>query len=319
MTRALETARTVLRVEAEAIRSLADSVGDDVIAAVDLIAGCTGRVVVTGMGKAGLVGRKISATFASTGVPAFFLHPAEAAHGDLGSLQPGDLILALSNSGATREIVHLLPSFGELGLPVVAITARADSPLGRAAVVCLSIGEAPEACPIGLAPTTSSTVMLALGDALAMAAAQRVGTDADAFAKNHPGGALGRRLARIGGVMRQGDRLPLLALPASLADAVKVMGETPGRPGCALLVDADGCLAGLFTDGDLRRAVASGAFNLDADVLALSTVSPTVLSADDRVQDAQAALSLRAIDQAPVTDAGGRPVGLIDIQDLVGA
>ena len=318
MTQALETARTVLRVEAEAIRKLADSVGGDIITAVDLMVDCPGRVVVTGMGKAGLVGRKISATLASTGVPAFFLHPAEAAHGDLGSLQTGDVILALSNSGATGEIVHLLPSFGAFGLSIVAITGRADSPLGRAASVCLSIGELPEACPIGLAPTTSSTVMLALGDALAMAAAERVGTDADAFAKNHPGGALGRRLTRIGDVMRQGERLPALALPASLADAVRVMSETPGRPGCALLVDAHGALCGLFTDGDLRRTVGSGSLDLNVDVLALSTASPTVLSPDDRVQDAQAVLSAQAIDQAPVVDAQGQLVGLIDIQDLVG-
>ena len=186
----LSFARQVLRIEGEAILRLEARLGDEINRAVSLIVACSGRVVVTGMGKAGLVGRKISATLASTGVPSFFLHPAEAAHGDLGQVVDGDLILALSNSGRTAELLRLLPELDRLSLPLIAITAAHDSPLGAGSTVCLELGRVDEACPIGLAPTTSSTVMLALGDALAMAAAEAKGTSREDFARA-PRGQLG--------------------------------------------------------------------------------------------------------------------------------
>jgi arabinose-5-phosphate isomerase len=272
--------------------------------------------VVTGMGKAGLVGRKISATLASTGVPSFFLHPGEAAHGDLGQLVPGDLVLALSNSGSTSEVVRLLPFLKTAELPLIALTARAGSPLGRAANVCLAIGENDEACPIGLAPTTSSTVMLGLGDALAMAAAEAKGTSKEDFARVHPGGNLGRSLIPVGELMRTRDHLPLLRLPASLRDTVAVMGATPGRPGCALVIDDEHRLLGIFTDGDLRRLVAEERATLDQSIEDLMTRQPLHLNPADRALDAEAVLVTRAIDQAPVLDEAGKLVGLIDIQDL---
>ena len=312
----LSTARQVLRIEGTALLRLEQSLGDEINVAVELIVACSGRVVVTGMGKAGLVGRKISATLASTGVPSFFLHPGEAAHGDLGQLVAGDLILALSNSGSTSEVVRLLPFLKAAKLPMIALTARADSPLGRAANVCLAIGENDEACPIGLAPTTSSTVMLGLGDALAMAAAEAKGTSKEDFARVHPGGNLGRSLTPIAQIMRTGDQLPTLALPASLREVVAVMGSTPGRPGCALIIDANNQLLGIFTDGDLRRLVAEERAGLDQAIEALMTCAPLHLNPSDRALDAEAVLVTRAIDQAPVLNDEGALVGLIDIQDL---
>ena len=316
MTNYLNTARQVLRLEGEALLRLESNLGQEINDAVDLIVSCPGRVVVTGMGKAGLVGRKIAATLASTGVPSLFLHPGEAAHGDLGQVVQGDLVLALSNSGTTAEVVRLLPVFKSLGIRIVAITARTDSPLGRMADVCLALGENDEACPIGLAPTTSSTVMLGLGDALAMAAAEAKGTSKEDFARVHPGGNLGRSLTPIAELMRQNDRLPILQLPATLRDTVSVMGTTPGRPGCALVIDDDHQLLGMFTDGDLRRLVAEERAHLDQDISLVMTRKPLHLNPEDRALDAEAVLSLRAIDQAPVIDSDGRLVGLIDIQDL---
>ncbi|MDE0881159.1 MAG: KpsF/GutQ family sugar-phosphate isomerase [Myxococcota bacterium] len=314
----LTTARQVLRLEGEALLRLEKSIGEEVGRAIEKIVQCRGRVVVTGMGKAGLVGRKIAATLASTGMPSFFLHPAEAAHGDLGQVTADDLVIALSNSGSTAEVVRLLPSFKAAGLSMIALTARNDSPLGRAACVCIELGELDEACPIGLAPTTSSTVMLALGDALAMAAAQAKGTSKEDFARVHPGGNLGRSLLPISQLMRQGEELPTLQLPATLRHAVDVMGSTKGRPGCALIIDADGLLLGLFTDGDLRRLVAKERADLQRPIAELMTKNPLSLAPEDRLLDAETVLVTRSIDQAPVVDSKGKLVGLIDIQDLSG-
>ena len=318
MTNYLSTARQVLRLEGQALLRLEANLGQEINDAVDSIVSCPGRVVVTGMGKAGLVGRKIAATMASTGVPSFFLHPGEAAHGDLGQVVAGDLVLALSNSGTTAEVVRLLPAFKGLAIPIIAITAKVDSPLGQMADICLALGENDEACPIGLAPTTSSTVMLGLGDALAMAAAEAKGTSKEDFARVHPGGNLGRSLTPIAELMRTHDRLPTLRLPATLRDAVSVMGTTAGRPGCALMIDEKKTLLGMFTDGDLRRLVAEERAQLDQDISLVMTRKPLHLSPKDRALDAETVLSLRAIDQAPVIDPDGRLVGLIDIQDLAG-
>lgn len=318
MDNALATARQVLALEAQALLRLHETLGDEIVQAVSLMANCRGRVVVTGMGKAGHVGRKISATLASTGRPSFFLHPAEAVHGDLGQVKGGDVVLALSNSGRTGELVALLGPLESLGCQLVAITASCDSPLGRAATVCIATGDLTEACPLGLAPTTSSTVMLALGDALAMAVAQDLGTTPDDFARNHPGGNLGRRLRPVSAVMRTGDMLPTIVAPARLEEALAIMGETPGRPGCALLVDHERKLLGIFTDGDLRRLVRQDQVDLTGDLTALVSPSPTTLRPEDSVQDAEAVLSRCALDQAPVVDSSGFVVGLVDVQDLLG-
>ena len=316
MTDHLSFARQVLRLEGEALLRLESNLGEEINSAVALMVNCSGRVVVTGMGKAGLVGRKIAATLASTGVPSFFLHPGEAAHGDLGQVVFGDVVLALSNSGRTAEVLRLLPTLKSLGIQIIAITAEKESPLGSMAQICLPLGKNDEACPIGLAPTTSSTVMLGLGDALAMAAAEAKGTSKEDFARVHPGGNLGRSLTPIAELMRRGDKLPRLTLPASLRDAVAIMGSTPGRPGCALIVDEQDHLLGLFTDGDLRRLVAEERAGLDQNIEDVMTRKPLHLSPEDRALDAEAVLSLRAIDQAPVLDHARRLVGLIDIQDL---
>jgi arabinose-5-phosphate isomerase len=312
----LAIARQVLRIEGGALLRLEQSIGQEVADAVALIVHCNGRVVVTGMGKAGLVGRKIAATMASTGVPAFFLHPAEAAHGDLGQVVRGDLLLALSNSGRTAEVLCLMPALQAAQIQIIAITAQSDSPLGRGADICIPMGDLDEACPIGLAPTTSSTVMLALGDALAMAAAAQKGTSREDFARNHPGGNLGRALTSVAELMRRDEYMPFLRLPATLRDAVRVMTDTPGRPGCAVVVDDQGGLLGIFTDGDLRRLVADEAVDLNAAIETLMSRGAMSVRSDDRAIDAEAVMVTRSIDQVPVLDETGRAVGLIDIQDL---
>jgi arabinose-5-phosphate isomerase len=247
--RALE----VVRIEASANERLEHRLDEGFSRAVDRILECRGQLIVTGMGKAGLVGTKISATFASTGTPWIFLHPAEALHGDLGRVRPTDVLLALSNSGETAEVNALVPVVRKIGAGILAMTGRPQSPLGRLADEVLDIGEVEEACPLKLAPTASTTAMLALGDALAMVVLGERGFEREDYARFHPAGSLGRRLMRIAEVMRKEDELPLVKSGTSVLSVVIQTSGTPGRPGAALVVDADGRLAGIFTDGDLRR------------------------------------------------------------------
>ena len=247
--RALARGKQVLELEAEAVRLLADALdGPAFLRACELLLACTGRVVVTGMGKAGLVGQKISATLASTGTPSLFLHPGEALHGDLGRVRPEDVVLALSKSGGTREVVQLLGPVRAIGAPIIALCESADSPLGGGADLVLSLGQAPEACPLGLAPTVSTTVMLALGDALAMAVLEGRDFTREEFARFHPAGSLGKQLMQVGEIMRDGAELPLVTIGSTVADVLAVMSQTPGRPGAALVVDQDQKLRGIFTD-----------------------------------------------------------------------
>lgn len=310
--------REVLRLESEALRALAEGLGEAFPDACDLIRECRGRVVVSGMGKAGLVGQKISATLASTGTPSLFLHPAEALHGDLGRMRPEDLLLALSKSGSTREVVQLVPAVKALGAPVVAMCAQADSPLGRAADLVLELGEAPEACPLGLAPTVSTTAMLALGDALAMTVLEQRDFTREEFARFHPAGSLGKSLMRVGEIMRTGEELPLVRSGASLQDALAVMTSTPGRPGAALVVDADDTLLGIFTDGDLRRLAQAGTLALDAAVDAHMAADPKRIEDAMLVGEALHLFKSTQVDQMPVVAAGtARVVGLVDVQDLL--
>lgn len=316
--RALARGLEVLRLEAEALHALAGRLGEPFQRACRLILECQGHVVVSGMGKAGLIGQKISATFASTGTPSHFLHPAEALHGDLGRLRPEDLVLALSKSGASREVVQLVPAVRAIGARIIAICGAADTPLGHHADVVLDVGDAPEACPLGLAPTVSTTMMLALGDALAMAVLEGREFTREEFARFHPAGSLGKQLMRIGDIMRTGAQVPLLRAGASLNAALEVMTSTPGRPGAAVVVDARGDLCGIFTDGDLRRLARTGQVPLEEAVDLHMMRAPRHLTTEQLVGDALRLVRDAHIDQLPVVESGTRRVvGLVDVQDLL--
>lgn len=316
----LQRARQALRLEARAIAQLEELVGDSFLDAIDRILACEGDVVVTGLGKAGLIGRKISATFASTGQHSIFLHPAEALHGDLGRIRPRDLLLALSNSGETAEVKQVVPVARKIGAEIVAMTGRPDSTLARLADVVLDIGRPDEACPLGLAPTTSTAAMLALGDALAVVVQAERDFGREDYALFHPAGSLGRRLMHVREIMRQGEELPLVSAGASVRQALLVMTETPGRPGAALVRDQDGRLVGIFTDGDVRRMLQEpgdvGA-RLEGPIDESMGADPTTIGPDQLVEEAERVLRERKVDQIPVVDEGGRPVGLLDVQDLL--
>ncbi|MHC4844808.1 MAG: KpsF/GutQ family sugar-phosphate isomerase [Planctomycetota bacterium] len=318
----LAGAKALLGAESQALGLLVESLDSDFVRAVRLLAACEGRVVTTGIGKAGIIARKIGATLASTGTPSDFLHPAEALHGDLGRVTRPDVVLALSNSGTTEELLRLMGPLKDIGAPMVALTAAADSPLGRHAEVVLDFGHVTEACPLGLAPTTSTTVMLALGDALAMAVLAERDFSSEEFARFHPAGNLGRSLMRVEEVMRQGDMLPLIASGTTVAQAIEVMTSTRGRPGAVLVTNADGGFAGIYTDGDLRRDLLEARTSNNFDMLSrpiddVMTAAPTTVAPDKLIGEAQRLLRERQIDQLPVVDAAGRPVGLLDVQDLL--
>lgn len=321
----LQHAREVLTLEAEAVRALAarleDPAGEHArafSAAVELVLATRGMVVVTGMGKAGLIGAKISATLASTGTPSITLHPAEAVHGDLGRVRPDDLVLALSNSGETGEIKSMLAPIRRSGAQLIAMVADKSSTLGARADVVLELGAPPEACPLGLAPTTSTSAMLALGDALAMVVLKRRGFSREDFARYHPGGSLGRRMLRVREVMRTGDELPLIPAGTPLRRALVTMSRTPGRPGAGLVVDDAGQLRGIFTDGDLRRLFDKGGLDqLDAPIDASMGADPKTIDPEALVDDAVRILRSHHIDQLAVCGADGAPIGLLDIQDLL--
>jgi len=315
----VDYAREVIRAEADAVAQLGARLNGAFARAVEMVLACPGRVVVTGMGKPGFIAQKISATFASTGTPSLYLHPAEALHGDLGRLVPGDMVLALSNSGETDEIVRLLPAIRRLGAPIVAMTSGPRNSLADRADAVLEIGPVPEACPLGLAPTASTVALLAMGDALAMAVQHRRGFSPEQFASLHPGGALGRQLLRVRDVMRTGSRNPTVRWDASLRETAAVMTRTEGRPGAASVVDAQGKLVGIFTDGDLRRLVQSGEVDFARPVSAVMGKSPRTVSPDSLATAAAEMLRDTQVDQLPVVDGEGRPVGLLDVQDLLAA
>ena len=315
----VDYAREVIRAEAEAIAQLGARLNGAFARAVDMVLACPGRVVVTGMGKPGFIAQKISATFASTGTPSLYLHPAEALHGDLGRLVPGDLVLALSNSGETDEIIRLLPAIRRLGAPIVAMTSGPRNSLADRADVVLEIGPVPEACPLGLAPTASTIALLAMGDALAMAVQHRRGFSPEQFASLHPGGALGRQLLRVRDVMRTGERNPTVGANTSLRDTAAVMTRTEGRPGAASVLDVEGKLIGIFTDGDLRRLVQRGEVDFARPVSHVMGKSPRTVRPDDLAISAAEMLRETQVDQLPVVDGDGRPVGLLDVQDLLAA
>lgn len=312
----LELGRGVLADEARALEGAAKRLNGDFLEACRHIANCDGRLVVTGMGKANSVAQKISATFASTGTPSLFVHPADALHGDLGRITDHDVVLALSHSGETDEMLQLVPPVRQMGATVLAMTASKVSSLARAADLTLEMGRWEEA-GMGLAPTTSTTVMMALGDALATVVLRMRGFTEDDFAQFHPGGALGRKLKRVRAVMRTGDMLPVVERSASIAEVIHTMTVTPGRPGAAVVVTKKGKLAGIFTDGDLRRLSDAGSIDLDTPVYRRMGNKPKTVRPNQHVTAAAEVLRTHHVDQVVVVDDEERPVGLLDVQDLL--
>ena len=314
----LDVARQVLATEAAGLRALADKLDDGFTRAVELLLGTTGRVVVSGMGKSGHVARKIAATLASTGTPALFVHPAEASHGDLGMIVPGDSVLALSNSGETAELADLIAHSRRFGLPLVAITSRDGSALAEAADQALILPAAREACPMGLAPTTSTTMQLALGDALAVALLTRRGFGAAEFRNFHPGGKLGARLRRVRDLMHGHESLPLVPMGTGMQQALLVMTEK--RFGCLAVVTEDGgALCGIITDGDLRRAM--GPDLLGRRVESIMTASPRTIAPEAFAAEALHIMNdaARPITALFVVDRAGLPVGILHVHDLLRA
>ncbi|MCW8914975.1 MAG: KpsF/GutQ family sugar-phosphate isomerase [Magnetovibrio sp.] len=310
----LESARRVLKTEADALETLADSLDGPFSAALDLIDGATGRVVVTGMGKSGHVGNKIAATMASTGQPAFFVHPGEASHGDLGMIQSDDVVIALSNSGETAELSDIVAFTRRHRIGLIGMTRRPDSTLAEASDVALVIPDSPEACPMGLAPTTSTTVMLALGDALAVCLLERKGFTAQDFHKYHPGGKLGQRLLKVGDLMHTDDQLPLIEANTPMSDALIEMSQKSF--GVVGVIDDDGALAGVITDGDLRRHMSADLVNqIAADVMTKGCVS---VQPSQIASEALAVMNERKITSLFCVEAG-KPVGIVHIHDCLRA
>ena len=314
----LSRAVTVLRIESDAVAALASRIDSSFADACRLILGCSGRVVVSGIGKSGHIGRKIAATLASTGTPAFFVHAGEASHGDLGMVTREDVVIALSNSGTTAELLNIVPLIKRSGARLVAVTGNPGSELARLADVHLNAAVDREACPLNLAPTASTTAMLALGDALAVALLEARGFGPDDFALSHPGGALGRALlTHVGDVMRSGASLPVVAADARLVDAV--LEITRKRMGMTAVLDAAGQLAGICTDGDLRRFLEHGDDPRTATVGAVMSRHPVTIEADALAAEAVRRMEERLVSQLLVVDGQGKLVGALHIHDLLSA
>ena len=311
-------ARHVLDVEQAALTALRDRIDPSFDRALDLLLDCRGKVIVTGIGKSGIVGRKVAATFASTGTPAFFLHAGEGSHGDLGMLVRGDVVLALSYSGETDEVPRLLPLLRRLAAPLIVVTGAPASTLGRAADVALDVGVPEEACPLGLAPTASTTAMMALGDALAVALLEERGFTAEDYALLHPGGSLGRRLLRVEDLMHRDEQVPVVAVGASLEDTI---GEITGkRLGMTAVVDGGGAVVGIVTDGDLRRGLARAADIRTLTAGDLMTRAPKTIASEALAGQAVAVMERHAITALLVLEPETRrPAGVIHLHDLLRA
>jgi arabinose-5-phosphate isomerase len=314
----LRLASEVLTAEAMAIRELARNIPASFPSALKLLQHTAGNVIVTGMGKAGLIGQKLAATLSSTGTPSHFLHPAEAVHGDLGGVQQGDIVLALSYSGETEEILRMLPTLRNIPVPIISITSRESSSLGRQSSVTLPLGDLEEACPLGLAPTTTTAVMLALGDALALVLSQLKGFCQEDFARCHPAGNLGRRLARVSEVMRPLDQCRV-ALETQSVRQVFVEASIPGRrSGAIMLVDEGGRLTGIFTDSDLVKLLEQKQESiLDNQVVGVMTREPITVDVEMLMNEAVEILATRRISELPVVDRSGQPCGMLDITDAI--
>ncbi|MEX1310959.1 MAG: KpsF/GutQ family sugar-phosphate isomerase [Candidatus Sulfomarinibacteraceae bacterium] len=311
----LDLARKVLETEANAISNLVDNLGDDFAAAVDLIVGCSGRVIWTGMGKSGIICRKLAATMSSTGTPSLFLHPAEAIHGDLGMVTESDLVVAISNSGATDEILRLLEILRRLGIKLVAMSSHPESPLARAADVHLDLGVRNEACPLNLAPTASTTASLALGDALALTVAVRKGFREEDFARFHPGGKLGKKFLKVSDLMHSGDEMPVVAADTAMKDVIYEMSRK--GLGLATVLDESGALLGVITDGDLRRLMERDSDPLSRSAGEVMHRGGVCISADELATAALKKLEERRITSLMVCNGDG-VVGVLHVHDLWG-
>ncbi|MDB5346364.1 MAG: KpsF/GutQ family protein [Schlesneria sp.] len=315
----LREAREIISHEGQALLALARRLDTRFCDAVELLAGCRGNTLVTGIGKAGLIGRKIAATLSSTGTRAHFVHPTEALHGDLGCIGPDDVWLMLSNSGETEEICRLLPLIADQRLAVIAITASDASTLGAAADITIQLGRMVEAGLHGLAPTTSTAAMLAVGDALALVISQVRNFTPQQFAVFHPGGSLGRRLALVKDIMRAGEQVRIASESATIREVFVTLSRPGRRTGAVMLVDADGRLSGLFTDSDLARLLEHHRDQqFDRPISEVMTNKPLTISPDAILEEALQLLGARHVSELPVVDAAGCPVGLIDITDLIG-
>lgn len=311
----IQHGKRVLEIEAKAIASLVSRLDHRFTDAVELLYACTGKVVVSGMGKSGLIGQKIAATLASTGTPAFFIHPAEGIHGDLGMVTRSDVLIAISNSGETEEVLKLLPFMKRLSIPVMALTGRVQSTLAKHSDVVLDVSVSEEACPLGLAPTASTTAALAMGDALAVALLEKRGFKEEDFAQFHPGGTLGRLLLlRVRDLMHQGEAIPRVDHRASLREAIVEM--TSKKLGMTTVVDADGRLLGVITDGDLRRFLGKGSDVTATQAGDVASKRPKVISPDEL-----AARAVQTMEQYSITslvvEEDGRIVGIIHLHDLL--
>ena len=313
--RDIEAARRVLATEIAGLTALAKSLDRAFVEAIDALAAVQGRVIVTGMGKSGHIARKIAATLASTGTPALFVHPGEASHGDLGMIAPGDAVIALSNSGDTAELADILAYTRRFRIPLIAMTRRSESALADAADVALVLPASAEACSLGLAPTTSTTMMLALGDAIAVALLERRGFSAEDFQALHPGGQLGQQLLRVADIMHEGAAVPLVKRGASMADTILII--TAKSFGCAGVTDEAGRLIGIITDGDLRRHM--GTALLAERVETVMTPTPKTIRPQALAAEALGQMNAQAITSLFVVDDAWRPLGILHIHDLLRA
>jgi arabinose-5-phosphate isomerase len=315
----LRAAREIVRREAVAIYDLSNRLNESFSEAVRLIYKCRGSTLVSGMGKAGLIGQKIAATLASTGTRAHFVHPAEAFHGDLGRIHPDDILILLTQSGETAEVIQLLPSLSDFGVSLIAITSSRESTVGRAAHVVIELGQLEEACSLGLAPSTTTTAMLAVGDALALVLSKMRNFQADDFARFHPGGALGRQLSRVDDIMRPLDECRCAGDGQSVREVIVACTRPGRRTGAIMLTDSAGRLTGLFTDSDLARLFERrNEAALDRPIREVMIVKPTTVRTGLRVGDAVALLAERKFSELPVVDTKGRPIGMIDVTDIIG-
>lgn len=316
--RRLRSAREILDMEAKSILNLKKKIGREFLKAVDLMLKCKGRVIVCGMGKPGFIAGKIAATLASTGTPSFFLHPADAVHGDLGMVTDEDLIVAISQSGETEEVIRMMTVIKKIGVPLIALTSNRKSTLAKYSDVVLDLGVTREACPLNLAPSASTTAALAMGDALALCLLKEKGFKSEDFAVLHPGGSLGRKLLRVKDIMRTGRKNPIVPDRQTVRQALLTI--TRARAGSCTLVDKNGKLSGIFTDGDLRRHLRiSGEGILKQPVKAVATAHPLVAHQESLAAEALHLLKSRKIDEVPVVDEKRRVVGLLDVQDLLKA
>lgn len=311
-------AKKTLEIEAEALREAMDSVGEEIIRAVEIILQCRGKLVVTGVGKSGLIGAKIAATFASTGTPSFFLHPTEALHGDLGMIGPDDAVLAISYSGESGELSSILPHIKRFNIPLIGMTRNPASTLGRYSDEVININVAVEACPLDVAPTSSTTLTLAMGDALAVCLMKARNFQKEDFASFHPGGALGKRLfVKVSDLMRT-ENLPIVEESTPLKEAILVLSE--GRLGTVMLTDSEGKLSGLLSDGDIRRALLGSSFSLDMPAKAYATKNPlTIKDGTMLASDALVLIESKKIQLLVVTDTSGVIQGALHLHTLVEA